>query len=140
MFSSENRIKVLQFFDSLNAHDPTRLIDFFDDKIRYEDINLPKPIVGKENIQAVYQKGIGGNLLASFPDLKYDILGIVEDEDKVAVEWQLVGTQKNTFMGILGIGKKIRIRGATIFMLANNKIVEIKDYWNPHQIYNQISS
>ncbi len=140
MDADENRRKVLEFYEALNSHDESRVISMLAEKVRYEDINLKEPIEGRDNIQRLYKKGIGANILESFPDMRYDIVGIVEDEDKVAVEWVLAGTQKHTFMGIIGMGKKIRVRGASVFMLVNGKIAEIKDYWNSSQIYDQISA
>ena len=44
--------------------------------------------------------------MEAFSDIKFTILDMIAEGDKVAVFWQLSGTHKSTFAGIPPTGKK----------------------------------
>ncbi len=60
----------------------------------------------------------------AFPDLHHIIEEQVADEHKVMNRLVLHGTHKGTFQGIPPWGEKVTIAGASIFRIADGKIVE----------------
>lgn len=62
--------------------------------------------------------------LSACPDLRFTILDIIAENDKVVVFWNITGTQVGEFRGIAPTGKKISVDGITIHQLANGKIMD----------------
>lgn len=58
----------------------------------------------------------------AFPDLHFDLEDVFAAEDKVAVRYLATGTQTGPFGQFLPSGKPVRVRGITIFQVANGKI------------------
>jgi steroid delta-isomerase-like uncharacterized protein len=63
-------------------------------------------------------------LRTSFPDLAVSVDQLVTDDDKIAIAYTIVGTQKGEFMGVAPTGLKIRARGVQIARFQNGKLVE----------------
>lgn len=77
-------------------------------------------------------------LIASFPDAKWNIDEIITEDDKVVVRWHFIGTHANTYGRISASGKQITYGGITIFRLRENKIVEAWNTENLLSLYRQI--
>jgi steroid delta-isomerase-like uncharacterized protein len=60
----------------------------------------------------------------AFPDLKFTVLDLVAENDKVVAFWNISGTHKGEFRGIARTGKRISVDGITINQLANGKIMD----------------
>ena len=60
----------------------------------------------------------------AFPDLKFTVVDMVAEKDKVAVFWNISGTHQGEFQGIAPTGKKVSIDGITINQLADGKIMD----------------
>lgn len=60
----------------------------------------------------------------AFPDLKFTVLDMIAENDKVVVFWNIAGTHQGEFRGIAATGKKISVDGITINQLANGKIMD----------------
>jgi steroid delta-isomerase-like uncharacterized protein len=63
-------------------------------------------------------------LFAAFPDLKYIILNIVAEGDKVVVQSKASGTHKGAFQGIPPTGKQVNVSAVGIYRIAGNKVLE----------------
>lgn len=59
-----------------------------------------------------------------FPDLKFMVMDMIAEKDKVVAFWNISGTHKGEFRGIAPSGKKVSIDGITINHLANGKIMD----------------
>jgi steroid delta-isomerase-like uncharacterized protein len=59
---------------------------------------------------------------APFPDLHFDITDIIADNDRVAIAWNMRGTQ----LGALGLlpptGRSINVQGITIYYFSDGRI------------------
>lgn len=65
---------------------------------------------------------------AGFPDLKFEILRMVAEEDLVAIHWSSKGTASDEAAGGGAGGKSIEIQGISIFRYdADGKVVESWD-------------
>jgi len=60
----------------------------------------------------------------AFPDLKFTVMDMVAEKNKVVAFWNISGTHKGEFRGIAPTGKKVSIDGITINHLANGKIMD----------------
>ena len=62
--------------------------------------------------------------VTAFPDLKFTVMEMVAEKDKVVALWNISGTHKGEFRGIAPTGKKVSIDGITINHLAEGKIMD----------------
>lgn len=60
----------------------------------------------------------------AFPDLKFTIIDMIGENEKVVALWSISGTHKGEFRGIAATGKKISVDGITISQLADGKIMD----------------
>jgi steroid delta-isomerase-like uncharacterized protein len=60
----------------------------------------------------------------AFPDLKFTVIDMVGENEKVVALWSISGTHKGEFRGIAATGKKISVDGITISQLADGKIMD----------------
>jgi steroid delta-isomerase-like uncharacterized protein len=65
-----------------------------------------------------------------FPDLKFTVLDIIAENDKVVALWNISGTHQGEFRGIAATGKKMSVDGITISQLANGKIMDSYVSWD----------
>jgi steroid delta-isomerase-like uncharacterized protein len=61
-------------------------------------------------------------LIKAFPDIRYELEGLVAEEGKVAVRWTWHGTQTGQVRNIAATGKKISNDGMAIFTVEGGKI------------------
>lgn len=79
----------------------------------------------------------------AFPDLKFTILDMVSENEKVVAFWNISGTHKGEFRGIAPTGKKVSVDGITINHLTGGKIMDSYvslDYWSVMQQLGAISA
>ena len=69
-----------------------------------------------------------------FPDLQVEILDLIEEKDKVAVQACFTGTHSAELCGVSATGKKISFVALEIFRVENRKIAESWGYWPDMQI------
>ena len=60
----------------------------------------------------------------AFPDLKFTVIDMIEENEKVVVLWSISGTHKGEFRGIAATGKNVSVDGITINQLAGGKIMD----------------
>ena len=62
--------------------------------------------------------------VSGFPDLKFTVLDLIAENDKVVALWNITGTHQGAFRGVAPTGRKISVDGITIHQLANEKIMD----------------
>jgi len=82
-------------------------------------IDLPDSGIGPE----AYARNVV-QFVRAFPDLKFTVLDMVEENEKVVVLWNISGTHKGEFRGVAPTGKKVSVDGITISQLADGKIMD----------------
>jgi len=60
----------------------------------------------------------------AFPDLKFTILDMVAENEKVVAFWNISGTHKGEFRGIAPTGKKVSVDGITMIQFSDGKIMD----------------
>jgi steroid delta-isomerase-like uncharacterized protein len=78
--------------------------------------------------------------IRAFPDLKFTLLDMVAENDKVAAFWNISGTHKGEFRGIAPTGKKISVDGITINQLAGGKIMDSYVSWDMWGLMKQLGA
>lgn len=62
-------------------------------------------------------------LIKAFPDIQWEIVELVGQDDKIAVSWKWKGTHTAVFNGLAPTGKTITNEGMAIYAFRNGKIV-----------------
>jgi steroid delta-isomerase-like uncharacterized protein len=70
-------------------------------------------------------------LFAAAPDFRYEVLDVLEDENRVAVRWRAGGTfERGVFQGIRANGSRIEAEGLDLVRTADGLIERIDSYWD----------
>lgn len=80
-------------------------------------------------------------LRAAFPDQFFDIQGLFADGNSVVMTWLWAATHKGDIPGFPATGKKIRMSGATVYYLDNNRLTghwQITDRLGVYQQLRQV--
>jgi len=91
-----------------------------------KDITLvysPENIVGIENFKDYYS-----NFVTGFSDVKFTILDVFGEGDKLVKHWKFIGTHSGDFFGIPATGKTVNIEGTTIAKMKDGKIAQEQDF------------
>ena len=98
-----------------------------------EDVMYPAPLVGREAIMA--RKGLG---MAAIPDLQIKITNRVAHGNQVSAEWVATGTHNGDLPGMPTSGRPFTLRGVTVTIRQNGKIVRESLYYDLHDLRRQI--
>jgi steroid delta-isomerase-like uncharacterized protein len=97
------------------------------------DCGQPEAIVGLENIKK-YLK----NLFNAFPDLNITVEETIAVGNKLAQRWTLSGTNTGSMADMPPTGKNVRVSGVSIIHMVNGKAIEIWDFYNVWDMYQQL--
>ena len=78
--------------------------------------------------------------LTAFPDLKFTVLDLIAENDKVVACWNISGTHQGELRGIAPTGKKISVDGITVNQLANGKIMDSFVSWDVWGLMQQLGA
>ena len=100
-----------------------------------DELLMPQTVGYMEGVEAKGPAGfreVKQGMLASFPDLRIEILAAVADGEVVAVRWRLRGTHKGAGPGALkATNRPVDVTGSTWFRFdGKGKILEGHDTWN----------
>ena len=74
---------------------------------------------------ASFQAAVG-DLIGAFPDIRYSVLDVVAEGDRVAVRWQWTGTHRAPFRGFAPTEGPVTDTGMAIFTLSNARIAGVE--------------
>ena len=77
---------------------------------------------------------------AAFPDWNERVDDILVEGDRVAIRFTSTGTQQGEFEGMAPTGRKVSIREAAFFRVANGKIVEQWGFADSQALMQQLMS
>jgi len=118
---------------------------FIDPNLAYYDPTVPEGDVngidGVAWLVTMYR--------TAFPDLHVRIQDVISEDDKIATRWTMHGTQQGDFeilhgqdqlklLNISPTSKYVAVTGATIYHVANAKIVEAWHYWDRSNLLQQL--
>jgi len=79
-------------------------------------------------------RAMQAEILESFPDLRLEVLDVIEAGDQVAVRWQAEATLQGSGFGMPASGSQVRFRGMTWLVIENGRITKSWDAWNLSQV------
>jgi steroid delta-isomerase-like uncharacterized protein len=97
------------------------------------DCGIPDDIVGLENIKNYLQ-----NFFNAFPDLNVTVDETIVGDNKLSQRWTLTGTNTGAMGDIAPTGKYVKLSGVSIIHMLNGKAVEIWDFYNTLDMYQQL--
>lgn len=98
-----------------------------------EDTMYSEALVGHEAIMG--RKGMG---MAAIPDLKITITSRVAQGNQVSAEWVATGTHNGDLPGMPATGRPFTLRGVTVTIRQQGKIVREAIYYDLHDLKRQI--
>ena len=116
-----------------SSHDPDRVLALFTDNCVFEDVAFGVVTRGKEELRS-----FASGAFAAVPDIKFELTSRSAAGQGAAIEWVMSGTHQGDFPGMAATGKRIAIRGATIFELEGGKIRRESDYWDAATFMRQV--
>lgn len=108
-----------------SAHDMERLLPLFTEDVVYEDITMGAVNRGTSELRA-----FGEGFFSGFPDVTFELRSSFANGTSGAAEWVMRGTHAGDLPGMPATGKRVEVRGASIFEFAGNKIRRCSDYWD----------
>ena len=103
-------------FEQLNNHDTSGLRKLWSDDVveRFPD----RTCRSIDEVESYFK-----DTFAALPDLRLEVVSIVEQGDDVFAHWKLTGTHNGPVQGIEGTGKSIEVDGIDHFVLRDSRIV-----------------
>ena len=74
------------------------------------------------------------------PDSRWTIEAILAEGDQVAVRFTLRGTQQGELLGVAPTGKPFTLRGMDLFRIADNKIRELRRFFDLLALLEQLGA
>jgi steroid delta-isomerase-like uncharacterized protein len=83
-----------------------------------------------------------GNLFASFPDFRFEVLDVLSSGDKAAVRWHATGTFDGTvpFEGLMPNGSKVDLQGCDVLSVRDGLIERNDAYMNAIDMARQLGA
>jgi len=91
-----------------------------------ENITLiasPENVVGIDAFKDYYS-----NFTTGFSDVKFTLVDVFGQGDKLVKHWNFKGTHSGDFFGIPASGKKVDVEGTTLVKMKNGKIAQEQDF------------
>jgi steroid delta-isomerase-like uncharacterized protein len=108
-----------------SAHDLGRLLPLFTEDVVYEDVTMGVVNHGGAELQAFAEGFFSG-----FPDVTFELRSSFSDGASGGAEWVMRGTHKGDLPGMKATGKRIEVRGSSIFEFSGQRIRRCSDYWD----------
>lgn len=110
----------------------SHMADYADDAV-VDDPLFGSPFVGKEQIAARYAAEV-----ASAPNRSLTVLKRTVAGNQLVVEWEARGTHSAPYFGIGGQGRDYVLRGTTVVIRENGKIVRESHFFDAEAFRRQI--
>lgn len=131
MSPAENKAIVRRFFEQAWSQGDLAVVDEL--VATNSDNASPDELPGTAGIKqfiAMYRTGM--------PDTRMTVRDQIAEGDRVATHWSGEGTHQGEFMGIVPTGKRVTVRGISLYRLADGKIVEGYDAWDKLELTEQL--
>ena len=86
-------------------------------------ISNPENVVGINDFKAYYS-----NFITGFSDIKFTIVDVFGQGDKIVKHWGFSGTHTGDFFGIPATGKSVKVEGVTLVKMKDGKIAQEQDF------------
>lgn len=111
--------------EAWNYHEVDEIAAFYAPDYEGTDIAEGVPQKGREGIQKAFNR-----YFAAFPDLQFSKEKIIVQGDDVVLQWTANGTHRGPLLNIPASGRKINLRGVSIFVVKNRLICQGIHIWD----------
>lgn len=101
-----------------------------------EDVTMvtsPQNIVGIAAFRDYYQ-----NFLTGFSNIKFTIVDVFGQGDKIAKHWRFQGINTGEFFGMPPTGKTVDVQGVTLVKMKDGRIAQEQDFIDPNILMQQL--
>jgi steroid delta-isomerase-like uncharacterized protein len=124
--SVDDQIRAIQRWAAeWSAHDMDRLLQLFTPDVVYEDVTMGVVSRGLAELRA-----FGEGFFSGFPDVTFELRFSAANGASGAAEWIMRGTHTGDLPGMPATGKRIEVRGASVFEFVGDRIRRCSDYWD----------
>lgn len=120
------------FLDGWNQQQFASFSDFFTDPVTFNF----RGAVQSTNIEEL--KGLVAFWKAAFPDLSFQILDIVVEQNLAAVNLLFTGTHQGVWQDVPPTGRNIRVEEMMFFRIEEGKIVEMWEVYDEAMMMKQL--
>lgn len=93
----------------------------------------PADVVGIDSARAFYS-----NFLTGFSNIKFTIVDVFGQGEKLVKQWNFKGKHTGDFFGIPATGKDVDLDGSTIVLMKNGKIAAEQDFFDNMDLMTQL--
>ncbi|MCG6167224.1 ester cyclase [Leptospira sp. FAT2] len=123
----------MSWIEAYNSHNPDAAISLYDENIANLQFPWGKTVQGREAMRNTYV-----NVFKAFPDIRIEVMNMIEQEPWVVVEWRFSGTMKGEFAGHTPNNNSFDMHGCEIFQIVNGKILVQHGYWDKETMFSQL--
>lgn len=103
MSKAERNRRIMKRFETcINTNDRELAEELIDASAEFTTLVSDKPLYGGAGYLSVVEL-----MRKSFSDIRWDLVDMAAENDKVAVHWTCSGTHDGNFMGLAPTGKKV---------------------------------
>jgi len=103
----------------------------------HHDFEYNDPVANTVKTKEDY-KAFVSDIQSRSPDMKYEVLDIIAERNKVVVLYSFSGTPVTDRNGAPLNGIKVEHKGVAIYYFENDKIVKIWDVWDCYSVLKQL--
>ena len=116
-----------------SAHDMELLLPLFTDDVVYKDVTM-----GVVNRGIAELRAFGEGFFSGFPDVTFELQSAFVNGTRGGAEWVMRGTHTGSLPGMPATGKRVEVRGASIFDFMGDRIRRCSDYWDMATLLKQL--
>ena len=137
MSTEENKEIALSLFEALNARDLDLWSRHLSDDYVAEHPGVSVPLDKTRSI-AYHQR-----FVTAFPDIRFEVLGVVSEGDRVLAQWTAGGTHSERLATVTGqtippTRRRATVSGAMLAEVRNGKAVRGWFYWDQLSLLAQL--
>jgi steroid delta-isomerase-like uncharacterized protein len=114
-----------EWLQSWSAHDLDGVLRLLTPDGVFEDVTM-----GAVNRSGAEVRAFGEGFLSGFPDVTFTATSRFSNGTRGGAEWVMRGTHRGDLPGMPATGKRIEIRGVSMFEFAEDRIRRCTDYWD----------
>ncbi|MCW5908065.1 MAG: ester cyclase [Chitinophagales bacterium] len=122
-----------EWIEAWNSHNTEKLLELYGDNFGNEVISEDKAVYEPDSFREM-----GHRFFNAFPDLKFDVIETVGQNEKLAIFWTARGTHKGKYINIPPTGKKLEVCGTTFLELRNGKVSKARFLWDGADMLRQM--
>jgi steroid delta-isomerase-like uncharacterized protein len=122
-----------QWMAHWTAHDLDRLLPLLTEDLIHEDVTMA--VVNRSGTEL---RAFGEGFFSGFPDVTFELRSSFANGTNGGAEWVMRATHTGNLPGMPATGKRLEVRGASIFEFADDKIRRCSDYWDMTTLLKQL--